>query len=433
MDFSSELTLAVTIIFLVIMSGFFSGSETALTALSKAKIHKLIQKGHKRASYISKLREDKDRLISTILIGNNLVNILASVLATKLFLILYGDSGIFAVTTIMTIIVVIFAEVLPKTYALYNAENVALSVSLILRILMKLFYPFTVITKSCVDIFLKLFGISKKNTKTNLISAIEELRGTIELHHIEGGVLKQDKDMLDSILDLAETEVSAVMTHRKNMFIIDAKDSNEQILKTISKSPFTRIPIWEDKKDNIIGILHAKDVLKTTINSTKNTESLDFSKIASKPWFIPENTTLREQLFAFKQQRNHFAIVVDEYGTVMGIVTLEDILEEIVGEIKDEHDKGSVEYYKEITTGCYVIEGSAAVRDVNRDLDLSLPEENASTIAGLLIHACERIPHRDEKFEFFGFKFKVLEKHKNQITKLKITKIDDDQDEDSII
>jgi len=430
MEIPSEAFLIITISFLIIMSGFFSGSETALTALSKAKIHKLIQKGHRRAAYISKLRENKERLISSILIGNNLVNILASALATKLFIDLYGSSGVLIATISMTILVVIFAEILPKTYSLFNAEAVALSVALILRILIKILYPFTTITNYCVTLFLKLFNIDKKNKENNLITAIEELRGTIELHHIEGGVVKQDKDMLDSILDLAETEVSAVMTHRKNLFTVDAKEKSNKIIETISKSPYTRIPLWKDKKDNIIGVLHAKDVLKTTIYSTKGIEHLDFSKIAAKPWFIPENTTLREQLFAFKKQRNHFAIVVDEYGTVMGIVTLEDILEEIVGDIKDEHDKGSIQYFKKVAENSYLIEGAAAVRDVNRDLDLDLPEENASTLAGLLINSCERIPSRDEKFTFFGFKFKVVEKHKNQITKIKLTKLEEPEDDE---
>lgn len=429
MELPAETLLIITIFLLVLMSAFFSGSETAVTVLSKAKIHKLIQKGHKKALYINKLRKDKDRLISSILIGNNLVNIAASALATKLFLDLYGSNGIFIATTIMTIIVVIFAEVLPKTYAIYNAESVALSVSLLLRILIKILYPFTLITKYCVLIFLKLFRINKKSKENNLITAIEELRGTIELHHIEGGVLKQDRDMLDSILDLAETEVSAVMTHRKSMFTVNAREPSNKILETISKSPYTRIPLWQDQKDNIIGVLHAKDVLKTTIYSTKDINSLNFSKIATKPWFIPETTTLREQLFAFKKERNHFAIVVDEYGTVMGIITLEDILEEIVGDIKDEHDKGSIQYFKKVADNAYLIEGAAAVRDINRDLDLDLPEENASTLAGLLINACERIPHRDEKFTFFGFKFKVVEKHKNQITKLKLTKLDNPEEE----
>ena len=429
MDIPSELWLILTIFLLTLLSGFFSSSETALTVLSKAKIYKLMQKKHKKAIYVSKLREDKDHLISSILIGNNLVNIFASALATKLFLDLYGNNGIFFATVSMTVIIVIFAEILPKTYALYNAELTSLFVSPLLRILVKILTPFAFITKCCVNFFMMLFRIEKKNTQNNLISAIEELRGTIELHHKEGGVLKQDRDMLDSILDLAETEVSAVMTHRKNLLTVNIDESNDKILESISKSPYTRIPLWSKHKDNIIGILHAKDVLKTTIYSTKDVEEIDFLKVATKPWFILETTTLREQLFAFKQQRNHFAIVVDEYGTVMGIVTLEDILEDIVGEIKDEHDKGSLTYYKKISKNSYLIDGQATVRDINRDLDLDLPEQHAATLAGLLIHACQKIPHRGENFESFGFKFKVIEKHKNQLTKIKILKSEKHEEE----
>lgn len=428
MDIPSELILTALIILLTLLSGFFSSSETALTVLSRAKIYKLIQRKNKKALYVSKLREDKDHLISSILIGNNLVNILASSLATKLLIDLYGNNGVIFATILMTSIIVIFAEILPKTYALYNAEVTSLFVSSLLRILIKILTPLTIITKYCVNFLMLIFRIEKNNKNSNFISAIEELRGTIELHHKEGGVLKQDRDMLDSILDLAETEVSAVMTHRKNLLTVNIAEDNHKILEYISKSPYTRIPLWSEKKDNIIGILHAKDLLKTTIYSTKNVDEIDFLKIATKPWFIPETTTLREQLFAFKKERNHFAIVVDEYGTVMGIVTLEDILEDIVGEIKDEHDKGSIDYYKKTAKNSYLIEGEATIRDINRDLDFDLPEQHAATLAGLLIHACEKIPHRGESFESFGFKFKVIEKRKNQLTKIKLFKIEKSED-----
>ena len=422
MDVPSEIYLIITIFVLIVISAFFSGSETALTALSRAKIHKLVQKGYKKAIYVSKLRKNKERLIGSILIGNNLVNILASALATKLFLDIFGNNGVAIATITMTIIVVIFAEVLPKTYALYNAEKVSLTVSTLLRVLIQILTPLTIIVQFFTNIFLKPILNHRKDNKNDLITAIEELRGTIELHYKEGGVLKQDKDMLDSILELSATEVSSIMTHRKSMFTVNYADENTKILEMIAKSSYTRIPLWQNHKDNIIGVLHVKDVLKTTLYSTKEVSKINFSKIASKPWFIPENTTLREQLFAFKKERNHFAVVVDEYGSVMGIVTLEDILEEIVGEIKDEHDKGSIQYYKKISDNTYIIEGNATVRDINRDLDLSLPENNASTLAGLLIDLCKKIPDRGEKFEFYGFKFKVVEKHKNQITKLKLSK-----------
>ncbi|MFZ8864839.1 MAG: HlyC/CorC family transporter [Rickettsiales bacterium] len=418
-----ELLMIITIFILIILSAFFSSSETALTALSRAKIHKLVQKGNKKALYVHQLREKKENLLSTILIGNNLVNTLGSALATMIFINYFGQAGVIYATIIMTICLVIFAEILPKTYALFNAEKVSLFASSILRFVVKIFRPISIIIEYIVSFLLKMIGINQKSKEHDLISAIEELRGTIELHHKEGGVLKQDKDMLDSILDLAETEVSTVMTHRKNMFTVNASDTSNKILENISKAPYTRIPLWREEKDNIVGILHAKDVLKTTIYSTKKIKEIDFLKIAAKPWFIPETTTLREQLLAFKTRRNHFAIVVDEYGSVMGIITLEDILEEIVGDIKDEHDKGSVKTYKKIHEDTYIIDGDTTIRDINRDLDLELPEDDASTIAGLLIKACEKIPERGERFEFFNFEFTVLERYKNQITKLKLVTI----------
>jgi Mg2+/Co2+ transporter CorB len=420
---TNQLGIILIIFLLIILSAFFSSSETALTCLSKAKIHKLMQKGDKKAIYVNKLREDKESLLSTILIGNNLVNTLASALTTQLFLNLFGQTGVLYATIIMTICLVIFAEILPKTLALYNAEKISLFFSPILRVIVKLFTPLSYIVQKTVSLLLKLIGVKKKSKKNDLITAIEELRGSIELHYKEGGVVKHDKDMLDSILDLEETEVSNIMTHRKNMIMVNASDSNEQILEHISKSPYSRIPMWKGEKDNIVGVLHVKDVLKTTIYSTKNINDIDFLKIATDPWFIPESTTLREQLFAFKEKRHHFAIVVDEYGSVMGVITLEDILEEIVGDIKDEHDKGAIQNFKKLKENNYIVSGDINVRDINRDLDLELPEDDASTIAGLLISKCEKIPERGEKFNFFGFEFEVLERYKNQLTKIKLAKL----------
>ncbi len=420
MEIPSEFIYPLIILLLIFFSGFFSGSETALTALSRAKIHKLMQQGSRKAKYVEKLRRKKDRLIGSILVGNNLVNIFASALATQYAIQHFGENSVYISTLIMTVLVVIFAEILPKTYALYNAEKLALALVIPLKFFVKILSPFAIVMQYIVERTLNIFGFSKQARQNDLISAIEELRGSIELHYREGSVVKQDKDMLDSILDLAETEVAAVMTHRKKLFMVNAAEPSKKIIEAISKCPYTRVPLWLDEKDNIIGVLHAKDILKTITHSTKKTTDLDFSKIASEPWFIPENTTLREQLFAFKKERSHFAIVVDEYGSVMGIITLEDILEEIVGEIKDEHDKGAINNYKKINKNSFIVEGSAAIRDINRDLDLSFPEDEASTIAGLLINLCERIPERGEEFSFLDFTFIVLEKHKNQITKIKL-------------
>lgn len=421
MDVPLWLQQASIVFFLIILSAYFSSSETALTTASKAKLHKLKKSGNKRAKIVNSLRADKNSLISTILIGNNLVNILASAIATKLFLEIFGDNAILYATAIMTVIVVIFAEVIPKTYALHHSEKISLAVAPIMRIVVFLLKPFVKITHFFSNAFLP----KKKeiHRKKDLISAIEELRAIIELHHQDGSVDKADRDMLDSVLDLSETEVVSIMTHRKNMFMVNADEDNKTIIENILKSPYTRIPVWQGSKDNIIGILHVKDILKAETYSTKDITEIDFLKLATKPWFIPETTSLRDQLLAFRIQRNHFAVVVDEYGSVMGIVTLEDILEEIVGDIKDEHDKGGLSNFRQVSENSYLADGAAAIRDFNREYDLDLPEDDASTLAGLLIYHAEKIPDRNESFDFLGFKFTALEKHKNQITKLKITKM----------
>ncbi len=420
--FASELFFSILlnggiIFILILLSSFFSGSETALTAISKVKIHKLSQKGYKNAKYVYALKEKKDRLIGSILVGNNLVNILASSLATKLCLDIFGTNGVFYATAIMTVMIVLFAEILPKTYALYHSEKTSLFVAPAINLIVKLFKPITFL----LDIVIKKCFIITPTSST-LISSLDELRGTIELQYKEKSIIKSDRDMLSSILALSETEVSSIMTHRKNILTINADQSSKDILETIAKAPHTRIPIWKDNKDNIVGVLHAKDVLKTNIYSTKNIDDINFLKIASKPWFIPESMTLKDQLFNFKKERNHFAIVVDEYGSVMGIVTLEDILEEIVGEIKDEYDKGDVINCKKITDNKYLIYGFATIRDINKELDLELPEDDASTVAGLIINHIERIPDREESFDINGLNFYIKEKRKNQITKIILKK-----------
>ncbi|MBT4921587.1 MAG: HlyC/CorC family transporter [Rickettsiales bacterium] len=411
------------IIILIILSAFFSSSETALTSLSRAKIHKLKKQGNKRALLVSNLRKDKDLLISAILIGNNVVNILASVLTATIFINLFNENAVVLSTITMTLLLVVFAEVLPKSYAIYNAEKLSLILAPYLRIFLIILIPMAKLLKICTQKFFTPHKTSN-NKKEDLISAIEELRGVIELHQKEGLIVKEDKDMLDSILDLSETDVNAVMTHRKHMYTLEADTPNEEILEHMLKSPYTRMPIWRETKDNIIGTIHAKDLLKSQMYSTKEFKELDITRIASKPWFIPETTSLKDQLLAFRNRRNHFAIVVDEYGSVQGIITLEDILEEIVGDIKDEYDKGALTSYRKTGNNSFIVDGSATIRDINRDFDFELPEDDAATIAGLLINISGKIPERGEIFTSHNFEFKVIEKHRNQLTKISIKKLD---------
>ncbi|MBL6785125.1 MAG: HlyC/CorC family transporter [Rickettsiales bacterium] len=409
----------VFILLLIFLSAFFSSSETALTSLSRAKIHKLKKQGDKSASLVSDLRKDKDLLISSILIGNNIVNILASVLTTTIFINLFGENAIALATITMTLLLVIFAEVIPKSYAIYNAEKLSLIIAPYLRIFIIILAPIAKLLRLFTQKFITPNN-NKNNPKEDLISSIEELRGVIDLHQKEGRIIREDKEMLDSILDLSETDVNSVMTHRKHLHTLNADSSNEEILEQMLKSPYTRMPIWRNNQDNIIGTIHAKDLLKAQRYSTKKFKELDITKIASKPWFIPESTPLKDQLYAFRKKRNHFAVVVDEYGAVQGVITLEDILEEIVGDIKDEHDKGALTNFKKTGENSIIAEGSATIRDINRDSDFELPEDEAATVAGFLINIAGKIPERGEIFSYNNFEMKVIEKHKNQITKIGI-------------
>ena len=406
------------IIFLIMLSAFFSGSETALTAASRARMHQLEKNGDHRAGQVTALIERRDQLIGTLLIGNNIVNILASALATSFFLNLFGEAGVAVATLVMTLLVVIFAEVMPKSVALANADKFAVTVAPVVRVLVFVFAPLAKAIGWFVRLTLNLAG-ARIGEEGQLLTAHEELRGAVEVLHRDGSVVKDDRDRLGGILDLHELEVSDVMIHRTNMESINADDPPDQIVKQMLASPYTRIPLWQDESDNIIGVIHSKDVLRALAGKKGSAKSLDVKKIASKPWFVPETTTLIDQLNAFLRDKAHFALVVDEYGEVEGLVTLEDILEEIVGEIADEHDE-AVSGVEHQADGSWIVEGSVPIRDANRALDWTLPDDEATTMAGLVIHAAQMIPEEKQAFTFYGKRFVILNREKNQITKLRI-------------
>lgn len=409
----------VAIAILLLISAFFSGSETALTAASRARMHHEARTGSARAKMVEKLINNKERLIGALLLGNNLVNILASSLATSLLIAFFGDSGVVYATLIMTLAVVIFAEVLPKTWAINQPDNFALGVAPVVRPFVAIFAPATIVVQSIVRIMLKLLGV-KTDTLQSGFTGLEEIRGTVDLLHREGGVIKGDRDMLGGILDLKDLEVSDIMIHRTRMIALDGDLPSEELVRQVLESPYTRMPIYRGETDNIIGVLHAKDVLRALIKSGGDTLQLDLQKIASKPWFIPETTPLRAQLNAFLKENAHFALVVDEYGEVQGLITLEDILEEIVGDISDEHDEVMQGILKQ-PDGSYTIDGGVPIRDVNRALDWHLPDEEATTLAGLVIHESKSIPTEGQQFTFHGFRFRVEKKVGNRLTELKVT------------
>ena len=419
MEFSLVISLGVIAILLV-LSAFFSGSETALTAASRPLIHELERKGNRRAGLVNMLRQDKERLIGAILLGNNLVNILASVLATSILIGLFGEAGVIYATVAMTLLVVIFAEVLPKTYAIQNATRMSLAVAPLVRRIVIVLSPVVVILQMFVRIVLRLFGIDISADQGMTMTA-EELHGAIALHTGEGPGSRHERAMLHSILELADVEVGEIMVHRKDVAMLDADENPKALVERVVKSPYTRLPLWRDKPENIIGVLHAKAVLQAVHDRAPDGAAPNLLRLAAKPWFIPESTSLLHQLQAFRQRREHFALVVDEYGALMGIVTLEDILEEIVGDIADEHDVTAPPGVRLQRDGSAIVEGTFTIRDLNRRFDWRLPDEDAATIAGLLLHEAREIPTVGQVFEFHDFRFEVLHRTRNQITSIRVT------------
>ncbi len=407
---------ALSILGLLGFSGFFSGSETALTATSKARMLSLEKERDLRARRVNRLIEDRESLIGAILLGNNLVNILAASLASALFLALFGEAGVPIATLVMTLLVLIFAEVLPKTYALSNPDRMALAVSLPLRVFVAIFSPVVAAVQAVVRGTLRLLGA---NVEGPVLSAHEEIRGHIDLHHQEGGVVKTDRDMLGGVLDLRELTVDDVMVHRKSLIMLDVDQPVDALVRTALTCPHTRLPLFKDDPENIVGVLHARDLARALHEAGGDAGQIDIEAIKREPWFVPETTELQDQLTAFRQKREHFALAVDEYGALMGVITLEDILEEIVGDIEDEHDV-AVEGVNPLPDGRVLVDGATPIRDVNRALDWELPDDEAVTIAGLVIHEAQTIPEQGQVFRFHGVQFEILERKRNQVTRMRL-------------
>ena len=415
-----------TILFLLVLSGCFSGSETALTAASRGKLRTQADKGSVGAERALRITEDNERLIGSVLLGNNLVNILAASLATALFTRLFGESGVALATLVMTLLVLVFAEVLPKTYAITNAERAAALVSGPISIVVLVFSPVVGVVRLLVRGMLRLMGVPV-DPDSNILAVREEIAGALQLGHSEGVVEKEDRDRILGALDLRERVVEEIMLHRSGIEMIDAANTPADILEQCLRSNHTRLPIYRDDPENIIGVIHAKDLLRAMyklIGGSKAGETalkdFDIADVAMEPYFVPETSTLDEQMRQFLHRRTHFALVVDEYGSLQGLITLEDILEEIVGEITDEFDPLADHAVKTDSEGQYLVDGAMTIRDLNRANDWNLPDDEANTVAGLVIHEAQMIPTRGQVFLFHGFRFEVLARDGNRITKLKM-------------
>ena len=416
---------ALLIVGLLCLSAFFSGSETSLTATSRARMLQMERDKHPGAAVVNKLIGDGESLLGSILLGNNLVNIAASMIAGQLFEDLLGGNSVLWATLVMTALVLIFAEVMPKTYALSNPDRFALAVARPILLAVKVFAPVVSAVQVVVRGTLRLFGA---NVEGPVLSAHDELRGAIALHHEEGGVVKDDRDMLGGVLDLRELTVDDIMVHRKSIVMIDAEKKPEEIVTEALHSPHTRLPLYREDAENIVGILHVRDIARALHEADGDASVIDIDALRREAWFVPETTEVLDQLNAFREKREHFALVVDEYGALMGLVTLEDILEEIVGAIEDEHDIAVEGIQPDAEHSAWLVDGAVPIRDLNRALDWELPDEEAVTIAGLVIHEAQTIPERGQVFQFHGARFEVVERRRNQITKLRVSVSPDELD-----
>lgn len=409
----------IGILCLMLASAFFSSSETALTAASPARMMAAEKDGNRKAKMVNSILAQKERMIGALLLGNTLTNIMASALTTSLFISLWGDIGVLIATVLMTVFILVFCEVMPKTYAIHNADKLAMLMARPVKLIIFILSPLVDCIATIVRTTLRIFGgdLSKVSSGHH----IELLRGAIEMHQGEAEEVQRQRVMLRSILDLAEVSVGEVMIHRKNVVTLDASQPSELIIDEVYNSPYSRIPLWRDQPDNIVGLIHAKWLLRELKAVGNDPAKVDLEMISAEPWFIPDSTSLYEQLQAFRERGEHFAFVVDEYGSYMGVVTLEDILEEIVGDISDEHDI-HVPGLRRQPNGTYLITGSVTIRDLHRELEWEdLPDEEYTTIAGLILHESQRIPDVGQSFTFFGYRFDIIRRHRNQITLVRVT------------
>ena len=412
--------LAPILVALLSLSGLISAAETSMTAASRGRMHQLEREGDRAARRINIMMADQEKMIGAILLSNNVINIGASALTTLALSAAFpGALGALIATGIMTVLIVIFSEILPKSLAIARADDVARALSIPTYWVVRIFGPLANGAQWVVRQTLRPFGI-KLSMETDVLAAHEEIRGAVEYHHSEGLVEERDRRMLGGVLDLSDMDVSEVMVHRMSISMIDADLSPAEVVTAMLESAHTRVPLYRGDAENIVGVLHAKDLLQALANSGGKIDKLSIDDILREPWFIPDTTNLKDQLNAFLKRQSHFALVVDEYGALQGLVTLEDILEEIVGEIDDEHDS-AIQGVRKQADGSVVVDGSVTIRDLNRAMDWDMPDDDAVTVAGLVIHEAQTIPKIGQTFIFHRHRFQVVKRVRNQITTLRVS------------
>jgi Mg2+/Co2+ transporter CorB len=409
----------LAILICLLISAFYSASETALTASSRAAMLRLEKQGKRDAGVVNRLMATRERLLGAILFANNLTNIAASTLATGVLLEIFGKTGVIYATLVMTVLIFVVAEVLPKTAAFNAPDRIALAVAKPVESTVRLFAPILRAVEWLVRVILRGLGMPVGKIQS-ILSPSEELRGAVDLMHRAGVVEKLDRDMMGGLLDLRELTVSDVMVHRTKMVMLDADEPPRDIIDAVLAAGVTRLPLWRGSPDNVVGVLHAKEVWRALHAAGGDSGKLDIAALMKPPWYVPDTMPLAEQLKAFRHRKTPFALVVDEYGELEGLVTLEDIVEEIVGDIADEHDT-AVPGVRPLPDGSVNVDGAVPVRDLNRAMDWNIPDDEATTIAGVVIHESRSIPEPGQSFTFHGFRFHVLRKTRNRITALRVT------------
>ena len=412
--------VALSIFILLTVSGLFSAAETALTGASRARMHQLEREGDPAARRVNKLTDDQERMIGSVLLGNNLINILSTALVTEVInRAIPGALGAAIATGLMTVLVLVYAEVLPKTLAIGRPDDISRLLAAPVLLVVTVCGPVIAAIQGAITGSLRLVGF-EVSPEADASDAQEEIRGAVEYHHSEGLVEGSDRRMIGGVLDLSDMNVADVMIHRRNMLMLDGELPARELIEQALNARFTRLPIFQGEPDNVIGVMHARDLARAVWAVRGDIDQLDPLSIAREPWFIPDATNLKDQLDAFLQRKSHFALIVDEYGALQGMVTLEDILEEIVGEIDDEHDT-PVDGVRRQPDGSANVDGVVAIRDLNRAMDWHLPDEEAVTVAGLVIHEAQTIPEAGQTFIFHGHRFQVLRRQRNQITALRVS------------
>lgn len=416
MDDISTGALFTLLAILIVMSGYFSSSETGMMSLNRYRLKHLSNQGHKGAKRVEKLLSRPDRLIGLILIGNNLVNILASAIATILGMRLYGDYGVAIATGVLTLVILVFAEVTPKTLAAMYPERVSYSSSIVLNVLMKVLSPLVILVNFITNGFLKILGLNASHSDKDNLSS-EELRTVV--HEAGGLIPRRHQDMLISILDLEHVTVNDIMVPRSEITGIDINDDWKSISRQLAHSPHGRIVLYRDQIDEVVGMLRLRESYRLMLEKKEMTKET-LLRAADEIYFIPEATPLNTQLLKFQRNKERIGLVVDEYGDIQGLITLEDILEEIVGEFTTSMAPTLAEEITPQADGSFIIEGSANIRDINKGLKWDLPTDGPRTLNGLILEHLEEIPETEISLEIDQHNMEIVAVEENKINLVKV-------------